>query len=76
MAHFFIDIHTQHNADVLRFVLSLDNKYRISIHLYYYEGYSIEEISRIIDTKVATVGTWLARGRKQIRDMIGDDYYD
>lgn len=64
------------NAGLLRFVLSLEKKYRIPIHLHYYEGYSIEEISRLMDIKVATVGTWLARGRKKLKDMIGDDYYD
>ncbi len=66
----------QENAGLLRFVLSLEKKYRIPIHLHYYEGYSIEEISRLMDIKVATVGTWLARGRKKLKDMIGDDYYD
>jgi len=64
------------NADLIRFVLSLEKKYRIPIHLHYYEGYSIEEISRLMDVNAATVGTWLARGRKKLKDMIGDDYYE
>lgn len=62
------------NAGIIHFVLSLDKKYRIPIHLFYYEGYSIEEIARLMNARPATVGTWLARGRKQLRDMIGDDY--
>lgn len=64
------------NASLLRYVLSLDKKYRVPIHLYYYEDYSIEEISRLTQTNSATVGTRLARGRKKRKDMIGEDFYE
>ncbi len=56
---------------VLQDVLTLDEKYRIPIHLHYYEGYSLEEIGEILHAKPATVGTWLARGRKMLRSAIG-----
>jgi len=56
---------------VLQAVLSLKKKYRIPIHLHYYEGYSLEEIANILQTKPATVGTWLARGRQQLKIEIG-----
>ena len=64
------------NASLLRYVLTLEKKYRVPIHLYYYEGYSIEEISRLMQMKAATVGTRLARGRKKLKDMIGEDFYE
>lgn len=64
------------NRDVLEYVLSLDEKYRIPLHLFYYEGYSIDEIAHLLKAKPATVGTWLARGRKLLKDKIGDDYYE
>lgn len=57
--------------EVLQAVLSLDKKYRIPIHLHYYEGYSIQEIAVIMQAKAATVGTWLARGRALLKDKIG-----
>lgn len=57
--------------EVLTAVLSLDKKYRIPIHLHYYEGYSIQEIAAIMQAKPATVGTWLARGRLILRGKIG-----
>lgn len=57
--------------EVLQAVLSLDRKYRIPIHLHYYEGYSIQEIAVILQAKSATVGTWLARGRALLKDKIG-----
>lgn len=57
--------------EVLQAVLSLDKKYRIPIHLHYYEGYSIQEIAVIMQSKPATVGTWLARGRFILKEKIG-----
>lgn len=62
---------TRQEYSVLQDVLTLDEKYRIPIHLHYYEGYSLEEIGEILHAKPATVGTWLARGRKMLRSVIG-----
>ncbi|GIP19389.1 DNA-directed RNA polymerase sigma-70 factor [Paenibacillus montaniterrae] len=61
----------QEEYTILQAVLSLEPKYRIPIHLHYYEGYSLEEIAEILHAKPATVGTWLARGRKQLKGVIG-----
>jgi RNA polymerase sigma-70 factor (ECF subfamily) len=61
------------NAHVIESVLALDEKYRVPIHLFYYEGYSIGEIAQMLGVKAATVGTWLARGRSLLKDIIGDD---
>lgn len=57
---------------VLKYVLSLDEKYRIPVHLYYYEGYSIKEIAHILGKKPATVGTQLDRARKLLRKILED----
>ena len=56
---------------VLQAVLSLTPKYRIPIHLFYFEGYSLEEIADILHSKPATIGTWLARGRSQLKGLLG-----
>ncbi len=55
---------------VLEAVLSLPEKYRTVIHLFYYSGYSINEISEILGKKSATVGTLLARGRNMLKEMM------
>lgn len=62
---------TQEQNELLTAVLSLNIKYRIPIHLFYYEGYSIKEIAEILDERVATIGTRLARGRKILKNKIG-----
>ena len=57
-------------SPVLEAVLSLPDAYRIIIHLYYYEGYSIKEIAKITHLPAATVGTRLARGRKKLAVLL------
>lgn len=59
------------DSPVLAHVLSLSEKYRLPLHLHYYEGYSIKEIAEILGERPATVGTHLARGREALRTQIG-----
>ncbi len=56
---------------LLEAVLSLDEKYRLPIHLHYYEGYAIKEIAELLSEKPATIGTHLARGRELLKTQIG-----
>lgn len=46
---------------------NLSPKYRAVVHLFYYEGYPIEQISKILKTKQSTVRTQLTRARAQLR---------
>ncbi len=57
-------------TQVMEAVLSLPEKYRTVIHLFYYNGYSINEIAEIVGKKPATVGTLLARGRELLKKMM------
>ena len=45
----------------------LPPKYRTVIYLYYYEGYSANEIAQLLGEKPATVATQLSRGREKLR---------
>ena len=54
-------------------VRALPEKYGTVIHLYYYEGYTIKEIARLLGLPAATVGTRLARGRERLRQMLKED---
>ena len=58
---------------VLFAVLELEDKYRLPLHLHYYEGYSIAEIARILQANPATVGSWLQRGRALLKNQLGGD---
>ena len=57
---------------VLEEVRALPAQYRNAIHLHYYEGYTAAEIGALLGTGRSTVLTWLARGRKALKQrMIG-----
>ncbi len=58
-------------SEILAAVLALPQKYRLPIHLHYYEGYSIAEIARLLGSKPATVGTRLSRGRSLLKSKLG-----
>lgn len=60
--------------EVLSAVLALDPKYRLPLHLHYYEGYSIREIAHILGLPAATVGTRLSRGRALLKQELEADY--
>ena len=51
---------------VLEAVLSLDEKYRLPIHLHYYEGYSQEEIAKILGITRTAVQTRMQRARTML----------
>lgn len=55
------------HTELLEAVLSLPAKYKDVVYLYYYEGYSAEEISRILKKNVNTVYTLLTRARKILK---------
>ena len=58
-------------SPVLEAVLSLPEKYRIVIYLYYYEGYQIREIARITSQSEAAVSQQMSRGRKKLEKLLG-----
>ena len=54
-------------------VLSLPEKYRTVLHLYYFEEMSLENIASVLRIPKATVGTRLARGRNLLKKQLGDE---
>jgi len=51
-------------------VLELPLKYRTIIYLYYYEGYKINEISKILKINENTVKSQLARAREKLKTKL------
>ena len=58
------------NSELLDAVLSLPEKYKNVVYLYYYEGYSAAEISRILKKNVNTVYTLLTRARHLLKQEL------
>lgn len=53
-------------------VLSLNEDLRAPIALFYYDGFSIKEISRILDISQPAVKTRLSRGWERLRRLLGE----
>lgn len=56
--------------DILHQVNQLEDKYRTVIYLYYYEGYKVVEVAKILKISVANVKIRLSRGREQLKDIL------
>lgn len=64
---------TPEESTVYHAVMELPSNYRLVIHLYYYEGYSVAEIGRIIGKSETAVQTRLYRARNQLKKSLGKD---
>lgn len=60
----------EEHGEVFEAVLSLPEKYRIPIHLFYYEEYSVRQIAQLLGMMEATVKTRLNRGRTLLKTKI------
>ncbi|MVX66037.1 sigma-70 family RNA polymerase sigma factor [Clostridium chromiireducens] len=69
----FIDTN-QKDDEIIQAVLSLPLKYRSIVLLYYYEDYSISEISNVLNIKESTIGSQLSRGRKLLKSILKEDF--
>jgi len=62
------------NSDIWEKVMSLNNKYKLPIYLYYYEGYSTQEIANILCLNHATVRTHMRTARKKLKIMLEEEH--
>ncbi len=67
------DFSVEKIEDIIETVKLLPQKYRVVIHLFYYEELSVEEISNILGRKASTVRTQLTRARKQLSELLKED---
>lgn len=59
-------------VDLVRALAKLSPKQRASIVLHHYAGYSTKETAGIIGSTSGAVGMHLDRGRKRLRELLGD----
>ena len=61
--------------EIYHTVINLPEKYRIPIYLYYYEGFSVNEISEMTGTNSSTVRSHLKRGREKLKEILEGDVF-
>lgn len=62
------------NKVIMDAIESLPKHYRIVVYLYYYEEYSIGQISKILKVKETTIQTRLSRAREKLKVVL-EDYF-
>ena len=63
----------QEMSGVLEAVITLPSNYRIPLHLFYYEGYFVAEIARLLGKSEDVIRTRLHRGRGMLRRGLEGD---
>lgn len=61
------------HSDLFYAVMDLPKKYRLPIYLYYYEGYSTQELADILKLPKGTVCVHLKRGREMLKNQLLED---
>ena len=59
--------------EVLEELFALTPADRVVLHLYYYEGYTTDEIARITGRRPGTVRTRLSRAREKLRRLLTEE---
>ena len=57
-------------------IMKLPEKYRIVIHLFYYEDFSVREIADILKIGTGNVKVRLTRGRRLLKKALKEDWVD
>lgn len=57
-------------------VMSLPDKYRIVVHLHYYEGYTFAETGKLLGLSPSTVSMRLFRARNMLRNHFQEEVYE
>lgn len=63
-------------SEVFVAVMGLPEKYRVVIHLFYYEDYSIKEIADILKLSESNVKVRLSRGRMILKNTLQEVWED
>ena len=67
MEHAALAVSAEENREILDLVLHLPPAYKAAVHLYYYEGYTVAEIAKILGLTQGAVKMRLQRGREYLR---------
>lgn len=60
-------------SEVFQTLMELEDMYRVPFSLHYIEGYSVKEISQMLDIGVSNVKIRLSRARGKLQNMLGGE---
>lgn len=65
-----IDFEAPEESELFLAVMSLPEKYRVPLYLYYYEDYPVKEVAALCGIPPSTVQTRLQRARQKLKDIL------
>ena len=65
---------TPQSEELFETVMHLPEKYRIVIHLFYYEDYSVHEIASILKLSESNVKVRLSRARTLLKEKLQEEW--
>lgn len=71
-----LSFETPETKELFEEVMMLPEKYRVVVHLFYYEDYSIKEIAKILRTTESNIKVRLSRGRAKLKDALKEGWED
>ncbi len=71
-----ISFETKEENDIFSIVCELPKNYKTVIYLFYYEGYKVSEIAKILKKREGTIKTWLLRARQTLKNKIEGGFED
>ena len=71
-----LSFETPETKELFEEVMKLPEKYRVVVHLFYYEDYSIKEIAKILRTTESNIKVRLSRGRVKLKDALKEGWED
>ncbi len=71
-----LQMENEDQVELFTLVMGLEKKYRVVIHLFYYEGYSVKEISELLNIPEKTVRTRLFRARAKLKTILTEEVSD
>ncbi len=71
-----LNFNDQESERLFEAVMALPQKYRIVVHLFYYEDYSVHEMAELLSLSESNVKTRLSRARAMLRDTLKEVWSD
>lgn len=69
-----LEFATPESGELFETVMRLPEKYRIVVHLFYYEDYSVHEIADILKLSESNVKVRLSRARVLLRETLQEEW--
>ena len=71
-----IPFEQKEDRELFHAVMALPDKYRVVIHLHYYEGYSFPEIAAFLKISPSAVSMRMHRARNMLKGKLKEDCYE